>query len=229
MKTTPRAYLTALAVVCGLTGCATHRSEAAGAASASAVSASPASSVTHIGNTPSPQQIFFASLRAECGKAFAGRVVADQPAPMGEDPFAGKLLVMHVRECSDTELRIPFHVGEDRSRTWVITRTPAGLRLKHDHRHEDGSEDVLTQYGGNTTDAGTTRRQAFPVDAESIALFKREQRGASVTNTWSMEIEHGRVFAYQLSRPGGRLFRVEFNLAEQVAVPPPPWSPEPLR
>ena len=49
---------------------------------------------------------------------------------------------MHVRECSEDAIRIPFHVGEDRSRTWVVTRTANGLRLKHDHRHEDGSEEL---------------------------------------------------------------------------------------
>jgi hypothetical protein len=57
---------------------------------------------------------------------------------------------MHVRTCSENALRIPFHVGDDHSRTWVITRTENGLRLKHDHRHEDGSEDAVTQYGGDS-------------------------------------------------------------------------------
>ena len=33
---------------------------------------------------------------------------------------------MHVRSCTPTEIRVPFHVGEDRSRTWVITRTDGG-------------------------------------------------------------------------------------------------------
>src|SRR3712207_8407608 len=55
--------------------------------------------------------------------------------PISPSPdFAGKRLVMHVRDCSPNEVRIPFHVGEDRSRTWIVTRTAAGLRLKHDHR-----------------------------------------------------------------------------------------------
>ena len=60
------------------------------------------------------------------------------------------------RSCDLAEIRIPFHVGEDRSRTWVMTPTSVGLRLKHDHRHEDGSEDEVTQYGGDTR--GTGRR-----------------------------------------------------------------------
>lgn len=166
---------------------------------------------------------FFRRLAALCGKAYAGRVVVDTPAPQGPDPFAGKALVMHVRECDGGTLRIPFVVGDDRSRTWVLTRTPDGLRLKHDHRHEDGSEDVLTMYGGDTVDAGTSRRQTFPADDESRALFTREKREVSLTNVWAMEIEPDRRFFYELARPD-RVFRVEFDLSRPVPAPPPPWG-----
>jgi len=133
-------------------------------------------------------------------------------------------LVMHVRECSQDHIKIPFHVGEDRSRTWVISRTTTGLRLKHDHRHRDGSEDAVTQYGGDTAEPGTHERQEFPVDADSIAMFQREALTASVTNTWAMEIEPGSRFLYELSRPGGRLFQVEFDLTQAVTPPPAPWG-----
>lgn len=167
---------------------------------------------------------FFAALSSACGKAYAGRVVANVPAPTTPDPFEDKPLVMHVRECDSEVLRIPFHVGDDRSRTWVVTRTATGLRLKHDHRHADGSPDVLTQYGGDTREPGSATRQEFPVDAESIALFEREGSQASVTNTWAMEMVPGEHFAYELSRPGGRLFRVEFDLRAPVPAPPPPWG-----
>jgi hypothetical protein len=174
--------------------------------------------------TGTPADAFFAALSSACGKAYAGRVVANVPAPTAPDPFEGKPLVMHVRECDSEVLRIPFHVGDDRSRTWVVSRTGGGLRLKHDHRHADGSPDVLTQYGGDTRTPGTATRQEFPVDAESIALFEREGSQASVTNTWAMEMVPGQRFAYELSRPGGRLFRVEFDLRTPVAPPPPPWG-----
>lgn len=169
---------------------------------------------------------FMAALASHCGQAFAGRIVTDEPATPGPDAFAGKTLVMHVRGCDAPahELWVPFHVGDDRSRTWVITRTADGLRLKHDHRHPDGSEDVLTMYGGDTVAPGTAVRQEFPVDAESIALFEREGSGASVTNTWAMEVEAGERFLYELSRPGGRLFQVEFDLSRPVDLPPPPWG-----
>ena len=171
-----------------------------------------------------PADAFFAALSSACGKAYAGRVVANVPAPTAPDPFEGKPLVMHVRECGSDVLRIPFHVGDDRSRTWVVSRTGTGLRLKHDHRHQDGSPDVLTLYGGDSRVPGSASRQEFPVDAESIALFEHEGSQASVTNTWAMEMIPGQRFAYELSRPGGRLFRVEFDLRKPVPAPPAPWG-----
>ena len=174
--------------------------------------------------TAAPADDFLDALRGHCGKAYAGRIIANLPPPSTPDPFEGQALVMHVRECDDAALRIPFHVGADRSRTWVITRTADGLRLKHDHRHEDGSPDAVTLYGGDTADGGTARRQAFPVDAESIANFKANGLDASLQNTWAIEIEPDRRFVYELSRPSGRLFRVEFDLTRPVETPPAPWG-----
>lgn len=175
-----------------------------------------------------PADRFMAAIARHCGQAFAGRVVANVPKPSTPDAFEGKSLVMHVRGCDEPrkQLRIPFHVGDDRSRTWVLTRTPQGLQLKHDHRHEDGSPDATTMYGGDTVDAGTGDRQAFPVDAESITMFQREGLAASVTNTWAIEIVPEQRFLYELSRPNGRLFQVEFDLAKPVPVPPAPWGAE---
>lgn len=173
-----------------------------------------------------PADAFLARIARHCGQAFAGRVLVDEPAQPGDNAFADKALVMHVRECGPGEVRIPFHVGDDHSRTWVLTRTDAGLRLKHDHRHADGRPDAVTMYGGDTLDPGTPARQAFPVDAESVAMFGREGMKASVRNTWAMEIEPGQRFLYELSRPGGRLFQVEFDLSRPVDLPPPPWGSE---
>lgn len=173
-----------------------------------------------------PVDAFLTSVAAHCGKAYAGRIVANQPASATPDPFEGKTLVMHVRGCDDPtrEIRIPFHVGDDRLRTWVLTRTATGLRLKHDHRHHDGQPDAVTMYGGDTVGAGTAQRQAFPVDAESVAMFKREGLNASLSNTWAMELVPAKTFVYELSRPNGRLFRVEFDLTSPVEPPPAPWG-----
>lgn len=169
-----------------------------------------------------PQSEFWSRLSALCGRAFAGRVVSVDAA---DARFAGQALVMHVRECARDEIRIPFHVGEDRSRTWVITRTPTTLRLKHDHRHEDGAEDGLSQYGGDTLAVGLSGRQEFPADEFSKQLFRANNIPASVENVWAVEIEPGHRFAYELRR-ASRHFRVEFNLAAPIPAPPPPWGAE---
>ena len=177
-------------------------------------------------SSSTPADAFLSALQVQCGKAYAGRITANQPASATPDPFEGKALVMHVRGCDDPtrEIRIPFHVGDDRSRTWVVTRTGTGLRLKHDHRHQDGQPDAVTMYGGDTVDAGTAQRQTFPVDAESVAMFKRAGLNASLDNTWAMELVPAKTFVYELSRPNGRLFRVEFDLATPVETPPAPWG-----
>ncbi len=169
---------------------------------------------------PAPQDQFFANLRMLCGQSFEGRVVTTEAA---DASFASERLVMQVRECSDNEIRVPFHVGENRSRTWVITRTSAGLRLKHDHRHEDGTEDTLTQYGGDTANEGTAERQEFPADEFSRTLFVNNNIPQSTTNVWGVEVHPGRTFAYELRRPN-RNFRVEFDLTAPAAAPPAPWG-----
>ncbi|HYH81074.1 MAG TPA: hypothetical protein VEX86_14830, partial [Longimicrobium sp.] len=152
-----------------------------------------------------------------CGRAFEGRVTTTDEA---DRAFAASRLVMHVRSCRDDEIRIPFHVGEDRSRTWVISRTASGLRLKHDHRHADGSEDAVTQYGGDTRSAGSATRQEFHADAHTAALIP-----AAAVNVWTVEVIPGERFAYALRREGtDRRFRVEFDLTRPVAPPPAPWG-----
>lgn len=169
----------------------------------------------------SPAADFLKVVASMCGHAYGGRITANDPATPN-DPFEGQTLVMHVRTCGDDRVLVPFHVGEDRSRTWVLTLHGDRIRLKHDHRHQDGTEDELTQYGGDSTTPGTATRQEFPVDQFSIDLFTRTKRTVSNTNTWAMEVHPGRMFAYELSRPG-RLFRVEFDLTKTVPTPPAPW------
>ena len=159
-----------------------------------------------------PQAAFMARLNELCGQRFAGRVVSTDAA---DADMAGQRLVMHVRDCGVDEVRIRFAVGADRSRTWVVSRQETGLRLKHDHRHEDGTEDVLSQYGGDTQAPGGAARQEFPADAFSKELFLTKGNPASVTNVWAMEATDT-LFAYELRRPQ-RFFRVEFDLTRPVA------------
>ena len=164
---------------------------------------------------------FFEQLRGLCGQAFEGRVVQDQPKSGGG--FEGRLL-MHVRRCSEREIQIPFHVGDNHSRTWIISQTGSGLSLKHDHRRADGRSDASTMYGGHTRDAGWPQLQSFPADPYSQELFLRQGMAASVGNTWQLLINTElKSFSYRLLRES-REFRVDFDLGKPVTAPPAPWG-----
>ncbi|MBX9617001.1 MAG: hypothetical protein K2X25_15520 [Caulobacteraceae bacterium] len=160
------------------------------------------------------QDAFLARLNALCGQKFEGRVVTTDAA---DADFANNRLLMHVRDCSPTEVGIPFAVGEDRSRRWIVTRTGEGLRLKHDHRDPEGVIHGYHMYGGDTAGPGTASRQEFPVDQESIDQFIAGGADVSTTNVWAVEVHPGRMFAYELRRPSGRFLRVEFDLTRPVA------------
>lgn len=160
---------------------------------------------------------FWTALQALCGKAFEGKLVEGTEASDAE--IGRQRLVMHVRTCSENEIRIPFHVGENRSRTWVITRTAEGVRLKHDHRHQDGSEDEITQYGGDTREARDPLSLDFHADAFTAKLIP-----AAASNIWTIAIEPEKSFTYGLRREAqGRRFRVQFDLTKPVSAPPAPW------
>jgi hypothetical protein len=159
-----------------------------------------------------PQDAFFANLTALCGQRFEGKVVTNEAA---DSNFATQRLLMHVRDCSAEEIRIPFWVGEDHSRIWFITRTDQGLQLKHDHRDPDGTEHAVHWYGGQTRSEGTANRQEFPVDQFSIDLFNANGLSVSNTNVWAVEVHPQNIYAYELRRES-RHFRVEFDLTKPV-------------
>jgi hypothetical protein len=168
----------------------------------------------------SPQEQFWANLTRHCGEAYAGGLTLEPP---GDDMLTGtEELIVHFRECSDERLALPFHIeieatGEwDRSRTWVYTRTPDGLELRHDHRHEDGSEADNNWYGGHTHDDGTANRQEF-------ILAERTAPDGSLLG-WRVEIVPGERYTYGTIRGGEWTWRVDFDLLRAVPPPPPPWG-----
>ena len=169
-------------------------------------------------------EVFWRELQKLCGKAFRGSIAADtSPSP----DFTGKAMVMHVRSCEADRIRIPFMVGENRSRTWVLTRKGDRIELKHDHRHEDGMADKVTMYGGITTNAGESTRQFFPADDETTRVVAAPQGRApsAAANIWWIELVPGEFFTYNLRRLGGdRLFTVKFDLTKEIKAPPAPWG-----
>lgn len=172
----------------------------------------------HAPRAPGPADTFWGRLEGLCGRAFEGRLAKGNES---DAAFARAALVMHVRECSAEEIRISLVAGEDRSRTWIFSRAPGGLRLKHDHRHPDGSEDEITRYGGDTQAPGDEREQSFHADQHTAKLIP-----AAATNVWTVRVDDGR-FAYELRRPGtDRHFLLEFDLGRPVPTPSAAWGYE---
>jgi hypothetical protein len=159
---------------------------------------------------------FWQQLQALCGNAYEGSGIH---VPATDTAFIGKRMVMHVTECTDSLMRIPLHVGDDRSRTWVLRRVGDRLELKHIHRHEDGTESANTNYGGRSLGAGTPHRQEFPADMVSVTAVP-----ARASQFWFLELYPGHRFAYGLFRiETGLHYRIEFDLTRTVAAPPPAW------
>lgn len=151
------------------------------------------------------QKQFFANLSKLCGQTFEGVTEFPQNS---DHPMVGKKLVMSVASCSPSELRIPLQVGEDKSRTWVLTLSDKGLLLKHDHRHADGTPDQQTNYGGWATADGSANRQQFAADEETAKLIPE-----AATNVWTLEIDTTKqAFTYALERNKAPRYKAVFNL-----------------
>jgi len=138
---------------------------------------------------------YFSALRDLCGARYEGAMTFPTE---GRDEFAGKLLVATFASCTGAEIRVPFEVGADRSRTWIFRRSADGLELKHDHRHPDGSPDEVTMYGGAARPGGTARSQSFAADAHTVELIPE-----AATNVWTVSLsEDGTRLTYHLERDG---------------------------
>ena len=146
---------------------------------------------------------FFANLRKLCGQRFEGETEFPKDE---EHPLAGKKLVITIAQCSESEIRIPLAAGEDKSLTWVLTSKDERLLLKHDHRHEDGTPDKITMYGGWASE-GSATRQRFPADEDTAKLIPE-----AATNVWTIEFDaaSGR-FTYALERNGQPRYKAVFT------------------
>lgn len=153
---------------------------------------------------PDARAVFFANLGALCGAAFEGASVFPRDAG---DAIAGKKLVAQVASCGANEIRVPFVVGEDRSRTWIISKVAGGLQLKHDHRHADGTPDDQTMYGGMASESGSAHAQSFHADDYTAKLIP-----AASANVWTLTLSpDGGKMSYYLERDGKPRFKAELT------------------
>jgi hypothetical protein len=150
------------------------------------------------------QRAFFESMKAMCGETFGGRTVY---AEAGDETFEPARLYFTVEECGENELRIPFVVAGDDSRTWILTLGDRGLTFSHEHLQADGAEYPTSGFGGHATDDGTATFQRFPDFRATAATPAAERR------VWKLRIdrEHD-LFVYDLDRGGRLAYRLVFHL-----------------
>jgi hypothetical protein len=178
----------------------------AGGTPGDATDHSPAGAAIHRPAITADQRSFLDHYAAYCGATYEGRSVL---VNLGEDhPLDGARLRMTLESCDADEVRIPFQVDDDRSRTWILTRDDRGLRLAHDHRYEDGTEHAANFYGGYADDTGSATRQRFPADDRTIA-----DRPAREINVWEKEFDlENAKYYYRLYLRGELRYEAEFDL-----------------
>lgn len=155
------------------------------------------------------QQAFFENLASLCGQSFQGIQIFRSHHAEG---WAHLEMVMHVEVCEQDHIHIPFHLGEDRSRTWIFLIEDGRLRFRHDHRHEDGTPEDGTLYGGYADDSGTAFVQHFPADEYTGQVIE----GGS-GNVWTVAFDEDMTtFSYRLQRDGEPRLRVDFDLTRPL-------------
>ena len=164
------------------------------------------------------QDTFWATLQTHCGKAYACSV--DDVTEYYREGLEGKVLVAHFRECSADRIHIALHENDDRSRNWILTKAGDTIRLKHDHRHEDGTEDKISQYGGDAPKPGLPNRQIFKADEHTATILPLR-----ADNFWFMHFVDANTFHYGVHWPTmGHSVRMAFDLSRPIAAPPAPWG-----
>jgi hypothetical protein len=152
---------------------------------------------------------FFDNFQAICGNSYRGEEVYLDSIMTSWKPDE---IIMHVNYCDDNQVRIPLHKGNDHSRTWILTKHEQGLLFKHDHRHDDGTPDEITNYGGFAINGGTPLKQVFPAHEYEFALWPRFS-----DNEWTLEFNETKTeFSYSLRKAGKLLFQVDFDLENPI-------------
>lgn len=146
----------------------------------------------------------FDRLEALDGQSFSGSMTfPDEPDHEMNHPMR-----IEIQRDSDGVLKIPLQVGDDKSRTWILTRVEDGVLLKHDHRQEDGTPDEITNYGGVAQPLGLGTLLVFPADEDTATMLP-----PASTNVWTMRLSPDeRYFHYYLERESEPRFQATFDL-----------------
>ena len=160
--------------------------------------------------TSEAHQAFISNLKKLCGNSYRGEQI--YRSHHGES-WAHREMIMHVTVCEDDRVFIPFHIDEDRSRTWMFLSEDGKLRFRHQHLHEDGTHEDDSMYGGYATDEGTAFIQYFPADD-----FTAEVIPGGEGNLWTVAMDEELTqFSYRLDRDGEKRFEIVFDLTKPLS------------
>lgn len=110
---------------------------------------------------------------------------------------------MVVKDCKADEIRVPFIVGEDASRTWVFQMRKEGLKFFHEHLRPDGTPHERSGFGGDATQGGSPVYQSFPYFGDKADTPLAQRR------TWRLRLDTDReLFVYYLDVGGVPTFQL---------------------
>jgi hypothetical protein len=179
-----------------------------------ALAGGPAGMAAQAPGDPDPaaaQRAFFENMRAFCGQTFGGRTIL---APAEDRTFEPARLYMVVAECGENEIRVPFIVGDDASRTWIFQLRDGRLTFFHRHVRPDGTEHEVSGFGGHASDDGKASFQSFPDFWATDDTAEAERR------VWRLRIdEPNDLFVYYLDRGGQPAYRLVFWLGPPSPAP----------
>ncbi len=157
---------------------------------------------------PPQERAFMDNLASLCGQSFPGE---EAYLAEGRESWDGAY-VMHVTVCEEDRVHIPFHVGEDQSRTWMFINEDGQLRFRHDHRYPDGTPEENTLYGGYSDGQGTAFEQYFPKDD-----YSRELLDGHYGREWHVVMDEAMTtFSYRLLYDGEVVFQADFDLTNPL-------------
>jgi len=155
-----------------------------------------------------PQHAFFDALSERCGEEYPGRAII---APETDLTFRPAYLAMQIASCTDSQIRIPFIVDGDASRTWVLTLDDDGLLFTHEHLLDGDTLSSNSGWGGRApAGSGTALFQHFPDHRWAPDRVPEENR-----SHWRMRIDpdHGQ-FVYYLDRGTVPAYRLVFHMGQ---------------
>ncbi len=155
------------------------------------------------------QLAFLNNLASLCGKSFSGKEAYIEE---GRESWAHKKFVMHVTLCEDDRVHIPFHLDDDKSRTWKFIMEDERLRFQHDHRHPDGTPEDQNLYGGFADSTGNAYWQNFPSDEHTLNMLDDGH-----FRQWRVILtEDLSLLSYQLYYDEKLIFQADFDLTQPI-------------